>query len=421
MQIARFLKAHWLKILVAVMIAVSSAAAFAQSDRDGDGIPDSSDACPNRGNEGGLGTDESGCPYYDNDWDGVYNRNDACVNRGDEYGFGIGADGCPLTSAPATDAPGDNPSDNPGGDNPGPEQTDVPEATPEVTPEATEDPFGSFDGVRDADGDGFPDDEDACPWRGNEGGLGTDETGCPYYDTDWDGFYDRDDACPWRGNEGGLGVDETGCPYYDADWDGVYDRDDECPWRANEYGFGVDADGCPLETDPETTPDPEATIDPEATPDVTPDMTPDVTPDVTPEVTPEVTETPTPEVTPEVTEEPEVTDLTIEITDGSGQGGCETVDQVVVCTLTINFTVTNAGNTDVGAFDVLIDGAPMGNETVNVPGLAAGATYDGSVELGPVAAWCYDPDCEMTATVDSGDVVAEDDETNNVDTLLILG
>jgi|GEM_PF-5640625 len=193
-----------------------------QPDADGDGFTDANDACPWQGNEGGLGVDDTGCPYYDADWDGIYDRDDACPWQGNEGGRGIDDTGCPYY---------------------------------------------------DADWDGFTDDDDACPWQADEYGLGIDATGCPIeasetdephvtqepsvtevwsnpdVDADWDGFNDDDDACPGQGNEGGLGVDDTGCPYYDADWDGVYDRDDECPDRGNEYGIGVDGAGCPIEPD----------------------------------------------------------------------------------------------------------------------------------------------------------------------------
>jgi|GEM_PF-4149354 len=151
---------------------------------------------------------------------------------------------------------------------------DAPDATPDVTqnpdqtrePSSTQEPWSTQEPTtyRDTDGDGFYDHVDSCPGRGNEGGLGVDETGCPYYDADWDGVYDRNDSCPWQGSEGGLGIDETGCPYYDADGDGVYDRNDSCPWRSNEYGYGVGADGCPLEGEP-APPQPEVTPEPEVT------------------------------------------------------------------------------------------------------------------------------------------------------------
>ena len=177
-------------VLTALFILSSvSLFALAQSDRDGDGIPDNQDSCVNRGNEGGLGVDESGCPYYDADWDGFTDDDDACPWQADEYGLGIDATGCPIEAS----------------------ETDEPHVTQE--PSVTE------------------------VWSN------------PDVDADWDGFNDDDDACPGQGNEGGLGVDDTGCPYYDADWDGVYDRDDECPDRGNEYGIGVDGAGCPIEPD----------------------------------------------------------------------------------------------------------------------------------------------------------------------------
>ena len=255
--------------LIAVLV-LSSISIFssAQSDRDGDGLPDSSDSCPNRGNEGGLGVDETGCPYYDNDWDGVYNRDDQCRNRGDEYGYGIDSNGCPLTAPPADDSPPEateEPGTDPTGE-PDPQQTEEPDPqqTEEPQPYETEEPqYPGRDWIRDADGDGFPDSEDACPWRGNEGGLGTDETGCPYYDADWDGVYDRDDACPWRADEYGFGIDEYGCPLRapvevtpevtpemtpemteepaDADGDGVPDDVDDCPADAGS----PENNGCP--------------------------------------------------------------------------------------------------------------------------------------------------------------------------------
>ena len=88
-------------LLVAMFVALFALPAFAQSDADGDGVPDASDSCRNRGNEGGLGVDTAGCPYYDADWDGVYDRNDACPRRGDEYGFVIGDDCCACTASPS--------------------------------------------------------------------------------------------------------------------------------------------------------------------------------------------------------------------------------------------------------------------------------------------------------------------------------
>ena len=76
-------------------------------------------------------------------------------------------------------------------------------------------------GKQDRDGDGIPDDEDACP---DTPGIATNDpstNGCP--DTDGDGILDKDDACP---NEPGL-AEFQGCP--DTDGDGIPDKDDACP------------------------------------------------------------------------------------------------------------------------------------------------------------------------------------------------
>lgn len=227
-------------------------------DTDGDGVNDRDDACPYKGNEGGLGIDDEGCPYYDTDGDRVIDRYDTCPRKGDEAGLGVDRTGCPYY-----DRDWDGFYDrrdacpNEGDWGHGIDNTGCP--------------------YKDTDGDGMFDRDDACPRKGNEGGVGIDDKGCPNYDRDWDGFYDRDDACPnegdWglglddtgcpykdtdgdgmfdrydtcprKGNEGGRGIDDKGCPYYDRDWDGFYDRDDVCPSRADEYGYGVDHVGCP--------------------------------------------------------------------------------------------------------------------------------------------------------------------------------
>lgn len=84
----------------------------------------------------------------------------------------------------------------------------------------------------DRDGDGVPDDDDACP---DEYGTGPD--GCPIPDRDDDGVPDDEDACP---DVAGAGPD--GCPVEgDLDNDGVPDGDDACPQQA-----GGLPNGCPV-------------------------------------------------------------------------------------------------------------------------------------------------------------------------------
>ena len=95
-----------------------------------------------------------------------------------------------------------------------------------------------FAAYRDKDGDGIPNDLDACPLE-----AGTRKTkGCP--DRDKDGIADNVDRCPdTAGSEKMMG-----CP--DADEDGVEDSVDECP---NESG-AIDLKGCP-DKDGDGTPD----------------------------------------------------------------------------------------------------------------------------------------------------------------------
>ena len=158
-------------------------------DRDGDRTPDAEDACPD---EPGL-PENDGCPVPsegDRDGDGIRDEADACP---DEAGP-PSADGCP-------DADGDGVRDS---DDACPAEPGLPERD-------------GCPGTGDLDGDGVPDAEDACP---EESGL-PEHGGCP--DRDGDGIQDGDDECP---DEPGL-PEHAGCP--DRDGDGVRDREDACP------------------------------------------------------------------------------------------------------------------------------------------------------------------------------------------------
>ncbi len=86
-----------------------------------------------------------------------------------------------------------------------------------------------FNGVKDGDGDGIPDEKDACP---NEKGT-TEMMGCP--DSDGDGVANKDDTCPDAKGLKSL----AGCP--DRDGDGVADAQDECPDNKGAKAFN----GCP--------------------------------------------------------------------------------------------------------------------------------------------------------------------------------
>jgi hypothetical protein len=186
--------------------------AIEEADRDGDGVADEADACPD---EPGTETAD-GCP--DRDSDGIPDAEDACP---DEAGLPEG-EGCPVPSE---------------GDGDGDGVFDEADACPDVP--------GSplADGCPDADDDGIPDAEDACP---DEPGL-PEHDGCPAPgDLDGDGVPDAEDECPEE-----LGLSEhAGCP--DRDGDGVRDVDDDCP---GEPGLPEHA-GCP-DRDGDGVPDPD--------------------------------------------------------------------------------------------------------------------------------------------------------------------
>jgi len=158
-------------------------------DRDGDGVLDEDDACPD---EAGMGT-AAGCP--DADGDGVADADDACA---DEVGTAEGG-GCPLAAE---------------GDRDGDGLLDESDACPDGPG------LQVADGCPDADGDGVADADDACP---SEAGV-REQDGCPVAsDLDGDGVSDEDDDCP---AEAGL-ESQGGCP--DTDGDGVRDPDDLRP------------------------------------------------------------------------------------------------------------------------------------------------------------------------------------------------
>lgn len=86
--------------------------------------------------------------------------------------------------------------------------------------------------VKDADGDGIPDETDACP---DAKGTAASK-GCP--DSDGDGILDKDDKCP---TVKGL-IKYKGCPIPDSDGDGINDEDDQCKDVAGLARY----QGCPI-------------------------------------------------------------------------------------------------------------------------------------------------------------------------------
>ena len=146
---------------------------FGGSDKDGDGIYDKEDVCPE---VPGL-KQFKGCP--DTDADGVVDANDECPTDKGLAEF----NGCPDTDADGV--------------------ADKEDACPEVA--GTKE----LKGCPDADGDGIADNEDKCPAINGP----KENAGCPWPDTDGDSVLDKDDQCiAVKGT-----VANNGCPEISAE------------------------------------------------------------------------------------------------------------------------------------------------------------------------------------------------------------
>lgn len=67
------------------------------TDRDGDGIPDEVDQCPDVPEDKDGFEDQDGCPDFDNDKDGIYDAQDQCPNDPEDRDGFQDLDGCPDT------------------------------------------------------------------------------------------------------------------------------------------------------------------------------------------------------------------------------------------------------------------------------------------------------------------------------------
>ena len=132
---------------------------FGHGDRDGDGINDALDRCPEAAEDFDGFQDEDGCPDPDNDGDGLPDAFDRCPESPEDVDGYQDADGCPDL---------------------------------------------------DNDGDGIADLKDACPGAAEDRDGFQDEDGCPDPDNDGDGVPDHSDACP--DTPAGAVVDARGCP-----------------------------------------------------------------------------------------------------------------------------------------------------------------------------------------------------------------
>jgi len=166
------------------------------SDRDGDGIVDRKDHCPDVPEDHDGWYDEDGCPEYDNDMDGIPDLHDGAPDEPEDY-----------------------------------------------------DGFMDLDGIpdRDNDQDGIPDRRDLCPDEAEDYDGHNDDDGCPddFRDADGDGVEDDNDRCPDTPEDLDGFEDDDGCPEVDNDLDGIPDVDDECPDDPEDYDGDADDDGCP--------------------------------------------------------------------------------------------------------------------------------------------------------------------------------
>ena len=102
--------------------------------------------------------------------------------------------------------------------------------------------------AEDADGDGVPDDLDACPYDAEDRDGFDDDDGCPEVDNDEDGRPDSRDKCPNEPEDFNGFEDDDGCPdgdRVDSDEDGVPDHADRCPTAPEDIDAFKDEDGCP--------------------------------------------------------------------------------------------------------------------------------------------------------------------------------
>ncbi len=134
-------------------------------DRDGDGVLDRDDACPD---QAGIRTDDprtNGCPAppSDRDADGILDEQDACPDLPGVASAEPAKNGCPAP--------------------------------------------------KDSDGDGIIDEQDACPTVPGVANADAAKHGCPPpKDTDGDGILDPEDACPTEAGPADPNPAKHGCP-----------------------------------------------------------------------------------------------------------------------------------------------------------------------------------------------------------------
>ncbi len=164
------------------------------TDRDGDGIPDEKDACPDVSGVGSTDPAKNGCPLpppSDRDHDGILDDQDACPDTPGVKSDDPTKNGCPS----------------------------------------------------DRDHDGVVDQQDACPDTPGVSDPDPKKNGCPP-DKDGDGILDANDACPDTPGVASTNPKYNGCPD-DVDGDGIKNDVDACPEEKGLANADPKKNGCP--------------------------------------------------------------------------------------------------------------------------------------------------------------------------------
>jgi len=98
---------------------------------------------------------------------------------------------------------------------------------------------------KDRDGDGVPDDVDACGFVSGKPSDDPAKNGCPEADTDRDGVPDDVDACPTAAGAASSDPAKNGCPA-DRDGDGIVDAEDACASEPGKRTTDPKTNGCPV-------------------------------------------------------------------------------------------------------------------------------------------------------------------------------
>ena len=199
-----------------------------QPDRDGDGIADHSDACPEEAGGPNKDPKKHGCPLpNDRDRDGIVDPEDLCADVPAGKHPDPARPGCPL------------------GDKDGDGVLDPEDLCPTDPMGKVPDPNRKGCPAGDSDQDGVLDPEDMCPTEPIGKVADPSRKGCPDKDTDGDGVFDSVDQC--KDVHAGLMPDpmRAGCPSPDRDGDSIADAVDACPDKKGAPSVDPKKNGCP--------------------------------------------------------------------------------------------------------------------------------------------------------------------------------